>query len=435
MDDFGLLTLLDNLRGTATTWLREDVLVMGNLLQVGYLLVSAVLAIPLGKRLGTFLEGICARYPMSGRMAVLRARLRGLSWALVVLVFLWSAAAIAARVGWPYPLLRMAMSLTNAWVIIQLASALIMSPLWSRSIAWIAWSAAAIATLGLMDATLGLLDGLAITYGETRITMLGALKATLAIGLFLWIATVLAQLLEKRIERSPHLSPSLRVLYGKLTRILLIAIAVVVALESVGIDLTAFAVFGGALGVGIGFGLQKIIANFISGIILLLDRSIKPGDVISLDQTYGWVERLAARYTTVRTRDGIEHLIPNEELITQRVENWTHSDMNVRLRVPLEVAYKTDVPLAMELCQAAASSVERVLKTPGPQCLMAGFAENGVKLELRLWIKDPDAGRGSLRSAVYLAIWERFREAEIEIPYPQRDLHIRTTDLPLVDSP
>ncbi len=435
MDDFGLLEFLGNLRGAGAVWLREDVLVMGNLLQMGFLLVAGAFAALLGKRLGALVEGLGERHPMSGPMEALRRRLQSLSGALVLLLLLWLAVAVAARAGWPYPLLRMVVSLTNAWVIIQLASAFITSPLWSRTIAWLAWTIAAITTLGLMDSTLGLLDGLAISYGDTRITVLGFLKAVVAIGLLLWLANVLARLLESRIERSTHLTPSLRVLYGKLTRILLIAVAVVVALESVGIDLTAFAVFGGALGVGIGFGLQKIIANFISGIILLLDRSIKPGDVISLGLTYGWVERLAARYTTVRTRDGIEHLIPNEDLITQRVENWTHSDMNVRLRIPVGVAYKSDVRAAIALCCEAAASAPRVLEKPAPQCLVSGFGDNAVNLELRAWIGDPEAGRGSVQSEVYLAIWDRFREARIEIPYPQRDLHIRSVDVPLTGKP
>ncbi len=431
MDDFGLPVFLNNLRSAGTIWLREDVLVLGNLLQVGFVLLAIAFASLLGKRLGRLVAEVGARHPMSGRMEALRIRLQRLSGALILLIILWSGVAVAARAGWSYPLVRMVVSLTNAWVIIQLASAFIASPLWSRTIAWLAWTIAAVATLGLMDPTLAMLDGLAISYGETRITVLGVLKAVVAIGLFLWLATVLARLLENRIERSTHLTPSLRVLYGKLTRILLIAIAVVVALESVGIDLTAFAVFGGALGVGIGFGLQKIIANFISGIILLLDRSIKPGDVISLGLTYGWVERLAARYTTVRTRDGIEHLIPNEDLITQRVENWTHSDMNVRLRIPVGVAYKSDVRAAIALCCEAAASAPRVLKKPAPQCLVSGFGDSAVNLELRAWIGDPEAGRGSVQSEVYLAIWERFREAGIEIPYPQRDLHIRSVDAPL----
>jgi len=243
------------------------------------------------------------------------------------------------------------------------------------------------------------------------------------------LAVGCADLIDRRLRVSPGLSPSLQVLTAKSARVLLLVVAVVVALQTVGIDLTAFAVFSGALGVGIGFGLQRIVANLISGFILLLDHSIKPGDVVTVGNTYGWIEVLGARYVSVRTRDGIEHLIPNEELIVQRVENWSHSDKAVRLRIPIGVSYQADVRQAMQLCLDAANQVDRVLRVPAAVCLLLGFGDSSVDLELRIWISDPEKGRSNVRSAVLLNVWDEFRRHGIEIPYPQRDLHLRTSSL------
>jgi small-conductance mechanosensitive channel len=217
-------------------------------------------------------------------------------------------------------------------------------------------------------------------------------------------------------------------LFSKLLKIVLVAIAIVVALQSVGIDLSAFTVFTGALGVGIGFGLQKTVSNLISGVMILMDKSIKPGDVIEVAGTYGWVNSLGSRYASVITRDGIEHLIPNEELITQRVSNWSFSNSEVRVKIPVGVSYNADVRKAMELCLEAAADVERVLDTPKPACLLKGFGDSAVDLELRIWINDPRNGVSNVKSQVLLGVWDRFHAHAIEIPFPQRDIHIKTPE-------
>jgi len=197
-------------------------------------------------------------------------------------------------------------------------------------------------------------------------------------------------------------------------------------MSTIGLDLSSFALLGGARGVGIGFGLQKVVSNLVSGLILLLDRSIKPGDVIEIDNTYGWINSLRARYASIITRDGKEHLIPNEDLITNRVVNWSFSDKNIRVRVPLGISYDSDPRKAMELCVEAARSSGRVLNDPEPRCLLTEFGDNSVNLELRFWINDPSNGVGNARSEVLLSIWDKFKEAGISIPFPQRDLHLRT---------
>jgi small-conductance mechanosensitive channel len=244
--------------------------------------------------------------------------------------------------------------------------------------------------------------------------------------LLLWIASLTARILENRIAKLPNLTPSVQVLFSKLLKIVLFFIAIMLAVNNVGIDLTALAVFGGALGVGIGFGLQKIVSNFVSGIILLMDRSIKPGDTIGVAGTYGWIQSLGARYVSVITRDGIEHLIPNEELIVNRVENWSFSGKRVRLRIPVGISYDSDVRQAMALCVEATEAPERILADPKPVCQLLEFGDNSVNLEIRFWIRDPQEGIANVKSAVLLGVWDRFHEHEIQIPFPQRDLHIRT---------
>ncbi len=183
---------------------------------------------------------------------------------------------------------------------------------------------------------------------------------------------------------------------------------------------------GGAIGVGIGFGLQKIFSNLISGFILLLDKSIKPGDTIIVEGSYGRVDTLSARYVSVITRDGIEHLVPNEEMIVNRVENWSYSHNNVRLRIPVGVHYNSNVRKAIELCLQAADETERVLKSPKPACLLKGFGDSSVDLEIRIWVRDPMNGCSNVKSQVLLSVWDKFHEHNIEIPYPQRDLHLRS---------
>jgi small-conductance mechanosensitive channel len=279
---------------------------------------------------------------------------------------------------------------------------------------------------GWLPDTLSLLDSMSFSIGTVRLSPLIIIKAALTLWFFIWLANGVVALLDRRLEGSVNVTPVMRVLGVKLLRIGLIILAVLVTFTAVGIDLTALAVFGGALGVGLGFGLQKIFSNLVSGVILLMDRSIKPGDVISVGETFGWINLLSARYVSVITRDGIEHLIPNEVLITERVENWSFSDNLVRLKIPIGISYKADVRVAMQACTEAALAIQRILKNPEPRCLLKGFGDSAVDLELRIWIDDPANGRSNVISEVLLGVWDRFHDQGIEIPFPQRDLHIRS---------
>ena len=197
-------------------------------------------------------------------------------------------------------------------------------------------------------------------------------------------------------------------------------------MNTLGVNLSAFAFIGGAIGVGVGFGLQKVVSNLISGVILLLDKSIKPGDVIEVGDSYGRIQSLGARYVSVVTRDGFEYLIPNEDLITQQVINWSFSSKLVRLKIGVGVSYGADIHKAMDLVVEAASGIDRVLTQPGPVCQLKNFGDSSVDLELRIWIADPEKGISNISSALRIAIWDAFQENGIEIPFPQRDLHIKS---------
>jgi len=429
-DTVDILALFESLTANALQWIEQNVLVLSNAVQAVVVVLVLIVARILGPRLRDMLRARVSdrkRSPWLGLLTRIAVHAVPVLW----LLGLWSALVVATQAGWPHHIIQIAASLTSAWVVIRIATGLIKNPAWSKFIAWIAWTLAALSTLGLFEATVGLLDGLAITLGTTRVSALTVIKGVLALAVLMWVAFGASNVLESRINRAPNLTPSVQVLFGKLIKIVLLTIAFLIAIDSVGVDLTTFAVFGGALGVGIGFGLQKIVSNLVSGVILLLDNSIKPGDVVTVGDTYGWIASLGARYAAVRTRDGIEHLIPNEELIIQRVENWSHSDKAVRFKVPVGIHYKSDVRLAMELCLDAAAQVSRILKDPEPRCLLKGFGDSSVDLELRIWIDDPANGRANVISEVLLGVWDRFQEHGVEIPYPQRDLHLRTSAVTL----
>jgi len=411
------------------TWLLSDVLTIATLGQ----LVTIGVAYLIARWLAPAVAERLTRRRGTGRVATrihkVATAVAGLSGPLIWLLIQWLVVLVAAKAGWPHQLSKIVVSLLTAWVVIRFSSGLVQDPAWSRFIAVIAWSVAALNIVGLLAPTIRLLDSLAFDIGDMRISVLVVAKGVLLLGVLLWAATAASRLLEQRISAVPSLTPSIQVLFSKLLKIVLITIAFVAALSSVGIDLTAFALFGGAIGVGIGFGLQKVVSNLISGVILLLDRSIKPGDVISVAGTYGWINSLGARYASVITRDGVEHLIPNEELITQRVENWSYSNNLVRQKVAIGISYGSDVRQAIALCLEAADETERALKTPSPVCLLRGFGDSSVDLELRFWIDDPANGVSNVRSEVLLRVWDKFHDQGIQIPFPQRDLHIRSAEV------
>ena len=279
---------------------------------------------------------------------------------------------------------------------------------------------------GLLPGVLAALDSAAISVGNVRLSILSGLKLFALIIIALSIAGLVSKAIEHRLAETTVINASARVGLLKFLKFALVTIAVLVALSSAGIDMSTFAVFGGALGVGLGFGLQRIAANFISGFIVIFDRSIKPGDVVTIGEQFGWVQELKSRYIVLRNRDGVDTLIPNENLIINEVINWSYSDTNVRIKIRVDIDYNDDPEKAMELVTACAKASDRILNDPPPRTNFVNFGDSGMTLELRCWIADPENGQESIRSAVRVAIWKAFKEHGITIPFPQRDLHLKS---------
>lgn len=411
----------------AVLWLEHTVLVPGTLPQVfsaALLLASALAAAgPLRRALTAEATRLA-----SAPVRPVALALAGIAPWLLFLLLVWFAIAAFEAAKLSTSLLRLLASFAIAWVIIRLSSSFVRNQRLAQAIAIAAWVLAALNIAGLIGPVLALLSTMAVPIGNLHVSVLLVLKGALTFAVLLWLANAVSRLADQRLYRLNAMPPAMQVLAAKLTRVSLLAIAVVVALGSIGIDLTAFAVFSGAIGVGIGFGLQKVVSNLISGVILLLDRSIKPGDVIEIDGTYGWITNLNARYVAVNTRDGKEHLIPNEDLITQRVVNWSYSTNLVRLHAQIGVSYRCDPHEAIRLACEAMSRVPRVLNHPEPVCLLTNFADSSINLELRFWINDPANGTTNVRSQVLLNLWDLYQAHGIEIPFPQRDVTVRNPE-------
>jgi small-conductance mechanosensitive channel len=322
-------------------------------------------------------------------------------------------------------LLATAASLATAWLIIRVATSVIRNEFVVQVITVLAWSVAALSILGVLDATVASLDSVAIVVGGLRLTPLLILKAAVFLALALWAAGTIGDFLERRISASKDLTPSLQVLLAKLTRVALIVVAVVVVMGAVGIDLSSLAIFSSAIGVGIGFGLQKIVGNFVSGMILLTDKSVKPGDLITVGDSFGRVAAMNTRYILVAAGDGREFLIPNEDLVTQKVVNWTYADSNTLVKVVFATTYEADPRAVCRLAVEIAQAAPRTLALKPPVCLLTEFAETAMRFSLTFWIADPEAGMDNARSEVMLALWEAFRREGIEVPYPVRDVRLR----------
>ena len=412
------------------SWFRDYLASTDTLIELGLIGLAAGLAWPLSVRFRKTIGGLGQRHARYALLRRLWLTLGKIAFPILWVAVQWALVLLMSEFGMRHASIVVVSSLLTAWIVISIVTVFVTNPLWSAIIAVSAWIVAALSILGWLDKTVALLDSASFTLGQLNISALIVVKGIVALGVLLWITALAGQVIEGRIKSSANLTPSIQVLATKLMRIGLALIAFVFALSIVGIDLTAFAVLGGAIGVGLGFGLQKIFANLVSGFILLLDKSIKPGDVIAIADDYGRVDSLGARYVSVLTRDGIEHLIPNEELITTRVENWSYSQDLLRLRKTIGIHYNSDVRKAMELCLQAADEIPRILKDPMPVCYVQDFADSSVNLEVRFWINDPANGRANVIGPLLLNVWDKFHEHGIEIPYPQRDLHLRSSDLP-----
>jgi small-conductance mechanosensitive channel len=313
---------------------------------------------------------------------------------------------------------------------------------WGTTISLIVWAGLSLHVLGWFEPVVHALDSIGMQAGKTRISVWSVMKLIITVSAFVLVAAWLARWVERRLMAMRGVAISMRIGLAKFIQAFLIGLSILVGLNAAGLDLTTLTVLTGAIGIGLGFGLQAIASNFVSGFVLLMDRSIKPGDVISLSgiggstqggaggtlEHFGWVQELRGRYVVVRDRDGVETLVPNQHFITNPIINWSYGDPRIRLRLPVRVSYKSDPELALELMAKAVEGHDRVLNDPPPAARLMSFGDSGFELELRFWISDPQEGVFNVRSDVNRSIWNLFKDHGIVIPVTQREVAFKQLD-------
>ena len=343
---------------------------------------------------------------------------------IMFVLLVWPVVWLMQGITWPSRshLLAIIGTLAFAWLAIALLTRFIANDIVRKVVRIAAWVWVTLIIVDLTDETRQLLDSFAFSLGETRFSLWLLLQAAVVLPALFTIARFASHAGAANISRSEDLSPSMQVLAVKFLQVVLYGVAFFVALRIVGLDLTGLTLFSGAVGVGLGFGLQKVVSNLVSGIIILLDKSVKPGDVISIGDTFGWINTLGARYVSITTRDGKEYLIPNEDLITGQVVNWSHSNKFVRVDIEFGTAYGDDPHLVRRVAIEASQTVNRVLSARPPVCHITGFGDSSVDYILRFWIVDPSQGLTNVRGEVFLALWDAFKAEGISIPFPQREV-------------
>ncbi len=314
------------------------------------------------------------------------------------------------------------------WVGIRVVSRMIKNKLFKKVLIWSAWIIIILNILNLYSDTAILLDTIAVTISGIKISIYGIIRSIVYFGVIFKIATLFMAFITQRIEQSEDLNPTIKVLMIKAITVLVFVFATILFINILGIDLGSLALFTSALGVGIGFGLQKVVANLISGVTLLLDNSLKPGDIIEVADQFGTVKVMGSRYTSIVTIEGKEHLVPNEFFITNEVVNWSHSNKLVRQSVNVGVSYNSDIHQVMKLLEEATKKVERILKRPKAIVQLIEFGDSSVNFRVQFWINDPQKGVLNIKSDLLIEIWDSFKANNIEIPFPQRDLHIKSVN-------
>ncbi|CEG10613.1 Potassium efflux system KefA precursor [Afipia felis] len=402
-------------------------------LQFGIILVAAGISLALGSSLR-------ARFDVTsltmGWPAPLRLFARTVMQRAGTIIFALLAEisrVVMVQTGLLYRgyVLSTAVNLATAWLIIRIATSVIRNEFVVRVVSIAAWAVAALSIIGRLDDVSSALDSISITMGTLRLTPLVLIKAGVLLAIAMWLVSAAGNFIEARIARSRDLTPSVQVLLIKLVRVALVVAAIAMVMSAVGIDLSAFALFSGAIGVGLGFGLQKIIANFISGVILLADKSVKPGDLVTIGDSTGKISSMNTRYISVAAGDGREILIPNEDLVTQRVINWTYTDKTMLVKVNFATNYEADPNRVCELAVDIARNTHNVATFKAPNCLLTEFAETGMKFALTFWVADLDVGMDNVRSNVMQGLWTAFKNENIRVPYPVRELRVRSGALPV----
>ncbi|MFN2340433.1 MAG: mechanosensitive ion channel family protein [Halanaerobium sp.] len=416
---------IENYIGILIEKIENSFLVWSNLIELIIFLLLLAAAYFLSKLLYKHVDELL------GKIEPLKERKRfriidQLLYPLVLMILVGIYYVTAVSFNLPIVIISIFANLVSAWLIVKTITLFFPRNGMFRFISALIWIIAALRILNIYQETLELLESLAFNSGNLRISLLLIIKTIIIFSILFWLAGKLSRLVTNRVDSSDGLTPSVKVLLNKIAKFLIFTSAILFTLSSVGINLSAFAFLGGAIGVGLGFGLQKIVSNFISGIIILADKSIKPGDVVEIGDVYGWVRKLDTRFVSVVTRSGKEFLIPNEDFITKEVINWSYSDELVRIDADVGVSYNSDLRLVQELMMEAVEEKERILTEPEPNVLLIGFGDSSVNFELRFWISDPRNGIQNIRSEVLFSIWDCFKENEIEIPFPQQDYHLKS---------
>ena len=400
--------------------------------QIGVVLAGAGIALAAGAAIRSRVDinKLGTSWPAPFRMIV---RVLVLHSSTAVFAVLMRVTRIIMKMStWPSRsyLLSVCAKLALAWLVIRLLTSVIRNPFTLRLVSVSAWLVAALSIIGQLDPVIAALDSVSVTLGGLRLTPLLLIQLAVLLAVALWLSNVASNFAENQIARTGDLTPSVQVLLVKVIRIGLMVFAIAIALSAVGINLSALTVFSGAAGVGIGFGLQKIVANFISGIILLVDKSVKPGDLVTIGDNSGRISAMKTRYISVAAGDGREFLIPNEDLVTQKVTNWTYTDKYTLVKVIFGTNYDADPKLVCNLAIETAAANARALKNKPPNCLLTDFTDAGMKFSLTFWLADPD-GMDNVKSDVMLALWDAFKRENIRVPYPVRELRVRGGALPV----
>ena len=413
--------------------LQSNMLTIGVAIEAGILLAAVLPAAFFGPRLRKFVQSQIAPRAPYGVLRRAANAFAHLATPIALYVVLQIAVISLQAAGSSTGLISAGVSLLAAWIVIRLVTLVIRSPFWSRLTFWVVWPIAALDAFGVLDDLVRQLEAFSVPLGEDEngvrrtFSAFDLLRTLAVFGLLFWGARFLNHLITGRINAIDELTVSFKALLSKILNVLLPVVALVAALQIVGFPFGTLAIFGGAIGLGIGLGMQRTVSNFFSGFTLIADKSIKPGDVIEVAGTYGWVTEMNSRYVTLRTRDGTAHLVPNDKFIEEGVVNWSHDDRVVRLHAPFGVSYATkDLRGLARACEQRALTVDRVLKTPSPRCNLMEFGDNSINFDLRFWINDPSNGSANVRSDVMMAVWEMFEEMGVEVPFPQRDIHIKS---------
>jgi small-conductance mechanosensitive channel len=415
-----------DLQQQTITWLNAHIFTATFGVQFMVLGISFIMAIVLANivkpRLNDFINKLSIPFRLT---EVLYSCLKLIApFLAIIFIFIGTKIVGPTGLGFSVAFSNAIMKLLLAWIFIRLVAQFIEHRFARNIIAFTVLGLVALSIFGVLDQTMATLDSIGFNIGDFRLSALSVAKGVFGIFILLYGALFLANIVDRRLSTVRSLTPSSRVLIAKISRVGLVVMAFLIGVTSAGIDLSLFAVFSGAVGLGVGFGLQKVISNLFSGMLLLMDQSIKPGDIIEMDGTFGWVNHMGARYTELVTRDNKSYLVPNEEFITQQVINWSHGNTLVRVETTFGVHYDSDPHEVKRLAIEAATKPDRVVDSPTPVCHLVEFGDSSLNFVLRYWIKDAEKGLTNTKGDVMLALWDALKENKIDIPYPHREVFV-----------